>query len=60
MPNARAMSAPSLISKLHEVDPVFREVCDLLYGGAVDAREAWDIAKANDPSEVHVPQAIQR
>lgn len=43
-----------LISKLHEVDPVFREVVDLLFGDAVDPREAYDISKMNDGSEMHV------
>ena len=34
-----------VISKLHEVDPVFREVVDLLFGDAVDPREAYDVSK---------------
>jgi hypothetical protein len=42
-----------MISKLHEVDPVFREVVDLLFGDAVDPREAYDVSKM-DASEVHV------
>ena len=40
----------SVISKLHEVDPVFREVCSLLYGDAVDPREAYDVAKRSSSS----------
>jgi hypothetical protein len=41
------------ISKLAEVDPVFREVVSKLYPAA-DPRELWDISKMSDQSEVHV------
>jgi hypothetical protein len=42
------------ISKLAEIDPVFREVVSKLYP-EIDPRELWDIAKLNDGSEAHVP-----
>lgn len=48
-----------VISKLHEVDPVFRDVVGLLYGDAVDPREAFDIAKMGDASEVHIAAGPQ-
>jgi len=35
----------TIISKLAEVDPVFREVMSSLYPD-VDARELWDLSKA--------------
>ena len=58
MPDAETMDA---ISKLHEVDAVFREVCDLLFDGAVDPREAYDVSKASpDGSELHVNSARLR
>lgn len=39
-----------------KVDPVFAETVALLFGGSVDAREAWDVvSKMDDVSEVHVP-----
>lgn len=44
---------PVPISKLAEIDPAFREVVNALYP-ALDPRQLWDIAKANDASEVHV------
>lgn len=35
------------ISKRHEVDPVFAEVCAMVYGDAVDVREVYDqVSKA--------------
>lgn len=39
------------------VDPVFAEVIDTLYGGALDAREAWDIVAKMMPdgADMHVP-----
>lgn len=43
----------SIVSKLAEVDPVFREVCDLLFDGAVDPRELMSKAMP-DASSVHV------
>jgi hypothetical protein len=42
------------ISKLAEVDPVFRQVISKLYP-AVDPRELWDLSKAGpDQADVHV------
>lgn len=39
-----------------KVDPVFAEAVGMLFGGAVDPREAWDsISKMDDTSEVHIP-----
>lgn len=38
-----------------DIYPVFAEVTDVLYGGAVDPRELWNVIKMNDSSEMHVP-----
>jgi hypothetical protein len=43
MLDAGTMTEP--ISRLEEVDPVFTEVMGLLFGDAVDPREAYDISK---------------
>ena len=45
------------ISKLADVDPVFAEVVDLLYGDAVDTRELYDVAKASTKSKRERTQA---
>lgn len=38
------------------IDPVFSEAISMLFGDAVDVREAWDnVSKMDDASEVHVP-----
>lgn len=44
MPDSETVPT-DVISKLHEVDPVFREVVSLLYGDGVDPREAYDVSK---------------
>jgi hypothetical protein len=59
MPDSGHVSA-DVISKLHEVDPVFRDVVGLLYGDAVDTREVFDLAKMGDTSEVHVAGDAKR
>lgn len=39
-----------------KVDPVFSEAVHMLFGDAVDPREAWaNVSKMDDTSEVHVP-----
>ena len=39
-----------------KVDPVFAEAVGMLFGDAVDPREAWDsVSKMDDTSEVHIP-----
>lgn len=50
----------SVISKLAEVDPVFREVVTQLYP-ELDPRELWDLSKSMpDQSAVHINGAAQR
>ena len=51
MPDSESVT---VTASLEQVDPVFAEVVGLLYGDAVDPREAYDVAKAMDASEVHV------
>ena len=39
-----------------KVDPVFAEAVSMLFGDAVDPREAWaNVSKMEDTSEVHIP-----
>lgn len=40
-------------TSLTELDPVFVEVADAVYGGLLDPREVWDLAKL-DGADVHV------
>jgi hypothetical protein len=56
MPNSETVA---VISKMDDVDPMFREVCELIYGNAVDPREAYDISKMNDGSEMHIPGGLK-
>jgi hypothetical protein len=48
------------VSQFEDVDVVFADVVDELFGDAVDPRELWDVvSKMNDVSEVHVQGAAQ-
>lgn len=55
--------ARTVVSKLHQVDPGFRELCNTLFGGAVDAEAVYaaaytpeGIAKGfPDAADLHVP-----
>jgi hypothetical protein len=39
-----------------KVDPVFAEAVNMLFGDAVDPREAWaNVSKMDDASEAHIP-----
>lgn len=47
--------------KVNTLDPIFVEATELLFGGAVDARELWDVvSKQDDASEVHVNAGIRK
>ena len=61
MPDAR-----TVVSKLHEVDPGFRELCDTLFGGSVDVEAIYQagytsegVAKMMpDAADVHAPGTL--
>jgi len=49
--------ARTVVSKLHEVDPGFRELCDTLFGGAVDVDRVYEAAYTRDGVSKMFPDA---
>ena len=55
------MDAADVVSKLHEIDPGFRAVCEALYPG-LEPREVYEAVYKSEPgsSDVHVPTTAWR